>query len=154
MSKSFDDHVLSSALDTLVRSPLDQADGVALVSAAKEVWYSEANLESEIKTFLKSHSDEVELRRAAYLLERFTRFACVSDNRVSETLHALELFTPTTLKQNVISQQAVSLRNRRDELAVAWGLKESLGLKVQALMPFQTRHYEAEQRAREILNTL
>lgn len=146
MLKSFDDHVLSSALDTLVRSPLDQADGVALVNAAKEVWYSESNLENEVKTFLTFHCDETERRRAAYLLERFTRFACVSDNRVMETLHALELFTHSTPKQKVTPQKAVSLRNRRDELAVAWGLKESLGLKVQTLMPLQTRHYEAEQR--------
>ncbi|AZV25450.1 hypothetical protein CT157_05405 [Pseudomonas syringae] len=148
MLKSFDDHVLSSALDTLVRSPLDQADGVALVNAAKEVWYSESNLESEVKTFLAFHCDETERRRAAYLLERFTRFACVSDNRVVETLHALELFTHSTPKRNVTPQKAVSLRNRCDELAVAWGLKESLGLKVQTLMPFQTRHYEAEQRGK------
>ncbi|WP_285417531.1 hypothetical protein [Pseudomonas sp. efr-133-TYG-5] len=147
MSKSFDNHVLSSALDTLVRSPLDQADGVALVNAAKEVWYTESNLENEVKAFLACHQDETERRRAAYLLERFTRFACVSDNRVSETLHALELFIPTTPKQNVMPQQSVSLRNRWDELAVAWGLKESLGLKIQALMPFQTRHYEAELRS-------
>ncbi|MCF4994007.1 hypothetical protein GIW70_04705 [Pseudomonas syringae] len=147
MSKSFDGQVLSSALDALVCRPLDQADGVALVNAAKEVWYSNSNLEHEIKTFLTSHSDEIELRRAAYLLERFTRFACVSDDRVSETFHALQLFTLSTVKQD-IPQHAVSLRNRRDELAVAWGLKESLGLKVQELMPFQTRHYEAEQRSR------
>ncbi|VVO09006.1 hypothetical protein PS718_03279 [Pseudomonas fluorescens] len=148
MSNSLDDHVLSSALDTLVRRPLDQADGTALVNAAKEVWYSTSDLESEVSTFLKFHSDEVELRRAAYLLERFTRFACVSDNRVSETLHALELFAAKTPKHHVVSQPAVLLRNRRDELAVAWGLTESLGLKIQALMPYQTRHYEAEQRAR------
>jgi hypothetical protein len=67
---------------------------------------------------------------------------------VLETLHALELFNAKTPKQHVVSQPAVLLRNRRDELAVAWGLTESLGLKIQALMPYQTRHYEAEQRAR------
>ena len=63
-------HVLSSALDTLVKKPLNQADDAALVRAAKVVWYSKE---------------------------------------------------------------------------VSWGLSEGLGLKVQALMPFQTRHYEAEQ---------
>ncbi|RMQ87304.1 hypothetical protein ALP97_00183 [Pseudomonas salomonii] len=64
-----------------------------------------------------------------------------------EALKALELFSASAAKQNVQPQGAVALRSRRDELAVSWGLSEGLGLKAQALMPFQTRHYEAEQRA-------
>ena len=147
MTKPANGHVLSSALDTLVKRPLNQADDAALVSAAKAVWYSKLNLESEVTAFLNCHSDEVEVRRAGYLLERFTRFACVSDSRVSETLNAIELFAHSTSKNEVIPQATVPLRRRRDELAIAWGLNEGLGLKAQSLMPFQTRHYEAEQRA-------
>ena len=147
MTKPFNGHVLSSALDTLVKCPLNQADDAALVSAAKAVWYSNSNLESEVSAFLRRHTNEVEVRRAGYLLERLTRFACVSDSRVSETFSALELFSRSTPKQEVKPQAAVSLRRRRDELAAIWGLGEGLGLKVQTLMPFQTRHYEAEQRA-------
>jgi len=139
-------HVLSSALDTLVKKPLNQADEAALVSAAKAVWYSSLSLESEVSAFLSYHTDEVEVRRAGYLLERLTRFACLSDSRVSETLNALELFAYSTSKQGEAPQVAVPLRRRRDELAVSWGLSEGLGLKAQTLMPFQTRHYEAEQR--------
>ncbi|WP_347904315.1 hypothetical protein [Pseudomonas purpurea] len=147
MAKPLNGHVLSSALDRLVKNPLNQADDAALVSAAKAVWYSNSNLVSEAKAFLSCHTNEVEVRRAGYLLERFTRFSCVSDNRVSETFNALELFSRSTLKQDVKPQAAVSLRRRRDELAASWGLSEGLGLKAQTLMPFQTRHYEAEQRA-------
>ncbi|EJN24226.1 hypothetical protein PMI36_02368 [Pseudomonas sp. GM79] len=147
MTKPANGHVLSSALDTLVKRPLNQADDAALVSAAKAVWYSKLNLESEVTAFLNCHSDEVEVRRAGYLLERFTRFACVSDSRVSETLNAIELFAHSTSKHEVIPQATVPLRRHRDELAIAWGLNEGLGLKAQSLMPFQTRHYEAEQRA-------
>jgi hypothetical protein len=117
------------------------------VNAAKEVWYSDSNVESEVKAFLKYHSDDIERRRAAYLLERLTRFSCVSDTRVLETLNALELFAHSTPKQDVVPQTMVSLRNRKDELAVSWGLAESLGLKIQTLMPFQARHYQAEQHA-------
>jgi hypothetical protein len=135
-------------LDTLVKSPLNQADDAALVSAAKAVWYSNSNLESEVTAFLNCHTDEVEVRRAGYLLERLTRFACVSDIRVSETLNALELFAYSTSSREVTPQAGAPLRRRRDELAVSWGLSEGLGLKAQTLMPFQTRHYEAEQRAR------
>jgi hypothetical protein len=137
-------------LDTLVKSPLNQADDAALVVAAKAVWYSDANLVGEVRAFLKAHSSEVELRRAGYLLERFTRFSCATDTRVMEALKALELFSASAAKQDVKPQGAVALRSRRDELAVSWGLSEGLGLKAQALMPFQTRHYEAEQRAASV----
>jgi predicted transcriptional regulator of viral defense system len=147
MTKPLNGHVLSSALDTLVTRPLNQADDAALVSAAKAVWYSDSNLESEITAFLNRHTDEVEVRRAGYLLERFTRFTCLSDLRVSETLNVLELFAHSTSRQVATLQTVTPLRRRRDELAVSWGLSEGLGLKVQTLMPFQTRHYEAEQRA-------
>ncbi|MBC3385617.1 hypothetical protein [Pseudomonas sp. SWRI179] len=146
MAKPANGHVLSAALDTLVRSPLDHADDVALVSAAKAVWYSDSDLISAAQAFLSQHTDEVELRRAGYLLERLTRFSCVTDNRALEVFKALELFLRSTPKQAIISQTAVALRKRRDELALSWGLNEGLGLKVQTLLPFQTRHYEAEQR--------
>lgn len=148
MTKPLNGHVLSSALDVLVKSPLNQADDAALVSVAKAVWYSNSNsnLESEVSAFLRRHTNEVEVRRAGYLLERLTRFACVSDSRVSEAFSALELLLRSTPKQEVKPQAAVSLRRRRDELAAIWGLSEGLGLKAQTLMPFQTRHYEAEQR--------
>lgn len=149
MKSPVDGHVLSSALDTLVKNPLNQADDAALVNAAKAVWYSSSNLESEVTAFLNCHTDEVELRRAGYLLERFTRFACVSDSRVSEALSALQLFAHSTCRQAVIPLAVAPLRRHRDELAVSWGLSEGLGLKAQTLMPFQTRHYEAEQRATE-----
>ena len=144
--KPFDDHVLSSALDILVRSPLDQADDFALISAAKAVWYSDSSLECEISEFMSSHTDDLQLRRAGYLLERFTRFACVSDSRVSETLSALELFAYARSRQEVEQRSGIALHQRRDTLAVSWGLDEGLGLKAQALMPYQTRHYEAKQR--------
>ncbi|BCX66245.1 hypothetical protein [Pseudomonas izuensis] len=147
MTKPLEGHVLSSALDTLVKSPLNQADDAALLSAAKAVWYSNSNLEGEVTAFLRCHSDELEVRRAGYLLERLTRFACVSDTRVSEALNALELFAHSTSRQEVTSSAAAPLRLRRDALAVSWGLSEGLGLKAQTLMPYQTRHYEAEQRS-------
>ncbi|MBD9459536.1 hypothetical protein IB241_17780 [Pseudomonas sp. PDM05] len=146
MAKPINGPVLSSALDTLVKCPLNQADDDALVSAAKAVWYSDANLVGEVKNFLDAHSCELELRRAGYLLERFTRFSCVTDSRVLEAMRAIELFSATASKQDVKPLGVVALRSRRDELAVSWGLSEGLGLKVQALMPFQTRHYEAEHR--------
>jgi len=147
MAKPVSDQVLSIALDILVKSPLNHADDAALERAAKAVWYSDVDIMNAAQSFLSQHTDELEVRRAGYLLERFTRFSCVTDSRVSEVFKALELFLRSTPKQEVTSQTAVALRRRRDELALSWGLSEGLGLKVQTLMPFQTRHYEAEQRA-------
>jgi hypothetical protein len=147
MAKPANGQVLSAALDKLVKSPLDLADDVALVSTAKAVWYSNLDLISVTQAFLSQHTDELELRRAGYLLERLTRFSCVTDSRALEVFKALELFLRSTPKQAITSQTAVALRKRRDELALSWGLNEGLGLKVQTLLPFQTRHYEAEQRA-------
>jgi hypothetical protein len=147
MATPVNGQVLSCALDTLVKSPLNDADDAALESAAKAVWYSNASLISAVQAFLSQHTDELEVRRAGYLLERFTRFSCVTDSRVSEVFEALELFLRSAPKQEVTSQATVALRSRRDELALSWGLNEGLGLKVQTLMPFQTRHYEAAQRA-------
>ncbi|MCR4537479.1 hypothetical protein NUV89_03625 [Pseudomonas sp. 18.1.10] len=146
MAKPINGPVLSSALDTLVKNPLNQADDDALVSAAKAVWYSDVNLVGEVRNLLDGHSSELEVRRAGYLLERFTRFSCVTDSRVLEALEALELFSASASKPYVKPLGTVALRSRRDELAVSWGLSEGLGLKAQALMPFQTRHYEAQQR--------
>ena len=146
MAKPINGPVLSSALDTLVKNPLNQADDDALVSAAKAVWHSDVNLVGEVRNLLDGHSSELEVRRAGYLLERFTRFSCVTDSRVLEALEALELFSASASKPYVKPLGTVALRSRRDELAVSWGLSEGLGLKAQALMPFQTRHYEAQQR--------
>ncbi|MNI98521.1 hypothetical protein D3C73_1573810 [compost metagenome] len=71
----------------------------------------------------------------------------MSDSRVLETLNALELFAHSISRQEVTLQSVVPLNQRRDVLAISWGLDEGLGLKVQTLMPYQTRHYAVEQRA-------
>nr|WP_210645395.1 hypothetical protein [Pseudomonas sp. Tri1] len=147
MEKVVNSPGLLFALDTLVKKPLNRANDAALVNAANAVWYSHSDLINAAQVFLSQHTDELEIRRAGYLLERFTRFSCVTDIRVSEVFKALDLFLRSAPKQEVTPQTAATLRKRRDELALSWGLNEGLGLKVQTLLPFQTRHYEAEQRA-------
>lgn len=145
MTKPMSAPVLSNSLDMLVKSPLNQVDDEMLVSAAKEFWYSNLSLESALRSFLAKRPDELAVRRAGYLFERFTRFSCATDDRVSEALAALKLVSrarPAVAAPNV----GVSPR-RFDALAATWGLSEGLGLKAQALLPFQTRHFEATQRA-------
>lgn len=143
MTKRHSGHVLSTALDTLVKNPLNQADDNALVRAAKDFWYSNSNLMNEVRSFLDASRSDVEVRRAGYLLERFTRFSCASNDRVSEALNALKMVAPSYRKETA---PAVPAKGRSDRLALSWGLNEGLGLKAQSLMPYQTRHYEAEQR--------
>ena len=132
-------NVLSTDLDLLACRPLDEADDAALVRAARSVWYSTESLEDAFQSFLRKQHSDVEVRRAGYLLERLTQFTCATDARVSEARRALDL---------VASRRSahVAAKGPKDRLALSWGLENGLGLKVQALMPYQTRHFEATQR--------
>jgi len=135
--------VLSTELERLAKQPLDQADDAALVRAARAFWYSTDSLETALNLFLRKHRSDVEVRRAGYLLERLTQFTCATDSRVSEANRALN--------QVVAHKQSnVVAKGRVDRLALSWGLEKGLGLKVQALMPFQTRHFEAAQRQMQV----
>lgn len=144
MANPADRHILSQALDALSRSPLSEADDDALISAAHEIWYEHSSLESELRLFLSHSPDEVGVRRAGYLMERLTRFTCLSDERASEALYSLRLLLHRYRSHDQVDRQpGVRLRERRDELAAIWGLSEGLGLKAQILLPYQTRHYAA-----------
>lgn len=131
---------LSTQLAMLTKLPLDQADDAVLISTAKAVWYSDGSLENALAGFLQAPHSEIEIRRAGYLLERLTQFTCATDARVSETYRALRLVAGSKVVD-------VTRKGRVDRLALSWGLEQGLGLKVQALLPFQTRHFEASQRA-------
>jgi len=137
-------HVLSDVLERLGHGPLNQADDDALVSLAHEVWYEHSSLDSELRLFLSHEPEEVAVRRAAYLMEKLTRFPCATDERVSETLQALSLLAQRFPRlEEVDTPVGTRLSHLRDELAIAWGLTEGLGIKVQTLLPYQTRHYAA-----------
>ncbi len=114
--------ILSTELDVLVTHPLNEADDDALVRAAQAVWYSDVNLEAAFNAFLRKHRSDVEMRRAGYLLERFTQFTCVTDARVNETLRVLD-------RVSAHKQGNVVAKGRVDRLALAWGLEMGLGLK-------------------------
>ncbi|KPN93031.1 hypothetical protein AL066_17010 [Pseudomonas nunensis] len=139
MTKRHSATVLSTELERLAKQPLDQADDAVLVRVARAFWYSTANLETALNSFLRKHRSDVEVRRAGYLFERLTQFTCATDSRVSEANRALNLVV-------FHKQNDVVAKGRVDRLALSWGLEKGLGLKVQALMPYQTRHFEATQR--------
>ncbi len=143
MDSPVERHLLSEAMARLADQPLSQADDCALVSLAQEVWYEHSSMESELHRFLASNPDELAARRVGYLLEKLTRFPCATDERVRETLHALSVLMQRFPRQGCQQIAETRLRDRRDELALSWGLSEGLGLKVQTLLPYQTRHYAA-----------
>ena len=143
MANPLDRHILSEALDRLGRSPLNQADDDTLISAAHEVWYEHFSLDVELRFFLTRSPDEVAVRRAGYLLEKLTRFTCLSDDRASETLQLLSVLLKNYRHEESSEVPGTRLSERRDELAVAWGLTEGLGIKAQTLLPYHTRHYAA-----------
>lgn len=138
MTKRHTGHVLSVALEKLTKKPLNQADSEALRNVALEVWYSKTDLSTELSAFARRQRSDLEFRRAGYLLERLTRFTCLSENRLSETVEGLKHFRP-------FATPSGATRRRSDALAARWGLDEGLGEKVQELLPYQTRHYAADQ---------
>jgi hypothetical protein len=143
MTDSADRHVLADALARLGTTPLNQADDDTLVSLAHEMWYEHANLDTELRLFLQSNPDEVVMRRVGYLLEKMTRFPCMTNDRAFETLRTLDAFLKCYRGEEAVPVYGTRLRDLRDELAASWGLTEGLGAKVQTLLPYQTRHYAA-----------
>lgn len=131
-----------NALELLAVAPLNEANDAALADLARLFWYSNLNIKAELKQFLANldHSD-MEIRRVGYLLERFCRFTCVSNERVIETFVALAPLM-SKFRNETINTTA---KGRTDSLANYWGLKEGLGLKVQIILPFQSRSYQFEQ---------
>lgn len=133
-----DEFSLSLALDKLVAHPLSEADDLALIRAATICWYSEVSIEREVRDLLLHERSDLELRRLGYLLERFTRFPCMSNARALECCDVLRKVLP-------VVREAIGTRQdgrRLDELAISWGLLDGLGLKVQVVLPYQTRHVD------------
>ena len=135
----------SAYLRRLVQTPLSQVEDELLIRLALDFWYTSIDLEAEIRLFLASQPNIENIYRAGYLIQRLTRFTCVTDGRVSEALDALRLLK----KPQIFDNKPVGDRGngRVDVLAREWGLSEGLGLKVQSILPYQTRHFEATQRA-------
>lgn len=131
------------ALNRLVRAPLEQADVGVLVEAALAYWYTDFDLEPEILSFLATAVDDIEIRRAGYFVEKLSQFSCATDWRAANAMSALEHLRRVLLADVVL----VPPSKRYDLLALSWGLSKGLGLKVQALLPYQTRHFEATQRS-------
>lgn len=125
-----------------MKEPLDKADGSVLVEAALAYWYTDFDLGPEIQRFLATTSEDIQIRRAAYLVEQFSQFTCATDWRVANAKVALEHLRGSLLEEVTFAPCS----RRYDKLAASWGLDKGFGLKVQALLPYQTRHYEATQR--------
>ncbi|WP_226507504.1 hypothetical protein [Pseudomonas sp. MWU16-30317] len=132
-----DRYAFSVPLGILVQQPLNQVNEFALVNAATAFWYSDIDLEVEIRCFLEPGRSELELRRAGYLIERLTRFPCLSDERAVIALARLPCWFPH-LRQE--SEAGLPSSRRIDALAMSWGLLKGLGLKAQVILPYQTRH--------------
>ncbi|PPS31017.1 hypothetical protein BVY10_10355 [Pseudomonas amygdali pv. morsprunorum] len=133
-----DEFLLSKAFSKLVVNSLREADELALVDAATICWYSKASVEREVSELLRQNLSELELRRLGYLIERFTRFSCMTGSRAKECCDVLMHVLPVVRGPICTTQ----VKHRIDELAISWGLVEGLGLKVQVLLPYQTRHFD------------
>ncbi|MGI4841214.1 MAG: hypothetical protein ACRYF9_26830 [Janthinobacterium lividum] len=111
-----DRYAFSVPLGILVQQPLDQANESALVRAATAFWYSDIDLQVEIRYFLEQGRSELELRRAGYLIERLTRFTCLSDERAAIALAGLPCWFPHLRREG---EAGLPSNRRVDTLAIS-----------------------------------
>ncbi|MDF0749897.1 hypothetical protein NLU14_06605 [Marinobacter sp. 71-i] len=98
-----------------------------VVKAALEVWH-----QGYVPTL--SGLPLEERRLAGYLVDRLSRFNCLSAAQKKE-LQAVASEAKANLPERVS-------RERVDGLARSWGLDYDLRPFMKALLPFQTRHYK------------
>lgn len=119
-------------LGQVVSQGVARADAGLLREVAEKLWYGRSvpNL---------SKFSESERREAGYLVDRLARVNVMALARKQKVLAALTPYKPSTADPQ--------LRNR-DALAVTWGVREDLTSRMAELLPYQTRTYEAERKAR------
>jgi hypothetical protein len=111
-----------NALELLVAAPLNEANDAALADLARHFWYSNSNIKAELKQFLGNHHhSDIEMRRLGYLLERFCRFACASNERVIETFVALAPLMSEFRNETTNT----TAKGRTDSLSSCWGLRRT-----------------------------
>lgn len=123
----------------IVNENLTNAPREAIKELALAIWYEK---------FIPDISvicDSQNIQRAAYLLERLMAFNCVETvvrEKLKETIHTLEMRAKEQIEVLPLSYVLNSNQILGDPLAKRWGLQESLKLQIQALLPYQTRHYK------------
>ena len=115
-----------NSLLNVAHKGLDCATDQEVVKAALEVWH-------QGYVPVLSGLPLEELRLAGYLVDRLSRFNCLSAEQKRE-LQA----TASEAKANLPERMS---RERVDSLAKSWGLDHDLRPFMKALLPFQTRHY-------------
>ncbi|MEM8718370.1 MAG: hypothetical protein AAGE84_03545 [Cyanobacteria bacterium P01_G01_bin.39] len=113
-----------------VSSPLDTLSAEDLKPIALAVWHEDyaPNLND-----MELH----ELQRAGYVVDRLMRFNCVSNDRKRE-LMGLVKDVKETLPQESLK---ILVSQNVEPLARKWNLSEDISRAIQALLPYQTRHY-------------
>ena len=121
----------SSPLITLVSAPLAQAAPEALIEVALLVWYDADPLPS-LKRALEV-LEGIQQRRARFVLDVIRRYPCTERERKQALRDLIDL------KVNFRGGPLTDLLH-------AWGLDENDIPNTKAILPYQTRHYAAEQR--------
>lgn len=129
----------SHPLYRLACCPFKHAEIETFVEFALLIWYSD-NLRPE-EVFRDLGGDETSKRRAIYLIDRFRRYPCLTDERAE----ALRLFVMgwDSLKRETKVQRKDNSIKSLDKLALEWGLDEDVVLLAKHVLKYQTRHYAA-----------
>ncbi len=113
-----------------VSSPLATLSAEDLKPIALAVWHEDyaPNLNN-----MELH----ELQKAGYVVDRLMRFNCVSNERKRELMGLVK-----NVKQ-ALPEESLCVSSSQDvePLARKWNLSEDISRAIQALLPYQTRHY-------------
>ncbi|MBI6882367.1 hypothetical protein [Pseudomonas putida] len=132
----------AAQISRVVASSFSNASEQDFKEVVKTIWYSEENL-VETLSFVISHrlEGDDQKRRLLYMVERFRRFGCVTQNKKK----ALRDFVQEWSHLQPDHVDARSMRlvedHRLEEMACSWGLNEDLSARLQEVLRFQTRHY-------------
>lgn len=119
-------------LGRVVSQGVAHADSGLLREVAEKLWYGRS-----VPNLAKF--PEPVRREAGYLVDRLARVNVMAVARKQKVLAALTPYKPSAPD---------SPPRHRDHLAVTWGAREDLTPRMAELLPYQTRSYAAERKAR------
>ena len=122
----------------VVNTDFQELPSDGLVQLAVGIWYE--NFVPDIQPL----ETPVSIARAGFILERLLAFQCVSSHvryRIRPIINTLAKRLSSDFVILPISTVINNRENRGDPLAHRWGLCTSIARHIQAILPYQTRHY-------------
>lgn len=122
-----------SSFIALVSKPFYCAEFSDVEIVVRAVWGGRV----EFNGLLDNLGDR-ELRRAGYLIDKLSRFNCVTGDYLEGLKKVLRMLSSML----GVCNEDLRMARGVESMAVKWGLQEDLKLEIRALLRYQTRHIE------------